>query len=151
MDKFGCYETAEDGSTYYVNFWSEEARKYIMGNLTAPYTNVVDYCYTCKDGTMGMGEADGNSPAGRSRSLLSSKTYNSHGDDSHGRYVGTTTNEFYDDGSMRIVQNWDYPDNGGHLTVDVNVTGYDDDDGYADVQGSETYTDGNGVKNTKIY
>lgn len=33
IDKFGCYETAEDGSTYYIMFWSESARKYIMGNL----------------------------------------------------------------------------------------------------------------------
>ncbi len=55
VDKFGCYETDEDGSTYYIMFWSEDARKNIMGNLTAPYTNVVDYCYDCRDGQMGMG------------------------------------------------------------------------------------------------
>ncbi len=40
MDQYGCYETNTDGSTYYIMFWSDAARQRIMGNLTAPYTNV---------------------------------------------------------------------------------------------------------------
>lgn len=58
MDEYGCYETGEDGSTYYIMFWSEAARQRIMGNLTAPYTNVVDYCYNC-NGRMGLGSRNG--------------------------------------------------------------------------------------------
>lgn len=68
VDKFGCYETNEDGSTFYIMFWSEEARKNIMGNLTAPYTNVVDYCYDCRNGQMGMG-ADNGGVSGAYRSI----------------------------------------------------------------------------------
>lgn len=64
VDQYGCYETEADGSTYYIMFWSEAARQAIMGNLTAPYTNVVDYCYNC-NGRMGLGARSG----GRSGSL----------------------------------------------------------------------------------
>ena len=41
-DSYGCWVTNEDGvSKDYIMFWTEEARQYIMGDLTRPYTNVV--------------------------------------------------------------------------------------------------------------
>ena len=58
IDEYGCYETSDDGSIYYIMFWSEPARQRIMGNLTAPYTNVVDYCNNCYTGKMGMGDGE---------------------------------------------------------------------------------------------
>lgn len=64
IDQYGCYETEADGSTYYIMFWSESARQAIMGNLTAPYTNVVDYCYNC-NGRMGLGTSRGGRSGGR--------------------------------------------------------------------------------------
>lgn len=46
VDNFGC--TVElDGEEIYIMFWSEEARKTIMGPLSDPYTLVTDYCAEC--------------------------------------------------------------------------------------------------------
>ena len=50
VDNYGC--TVElDGEQIYIMFWSEEARKTIMGPLSDPYTLVTDFCAECvKDG-----------------------------------------------------------------------------------------------------
>ena len=42
-DNYGCWVTAEDGGKSYIMFWSEEARQYVMGPLSAPYTLVVSH------------------------------------------------------------------------------------------------------------
>ena len=149
IDKYGCYNLNEDGSKTYINFWSEEARKYFMGDSTAPYTNVVDYCYDCIDRKMGGGGGP-EEAAARIRAMLRSLTTRSTGKDSHGKYHGETVNNFYDDGSLDIIQDWNY-DDGGHLDVHVTVTGYEDDDGEAWVEGSETYTAPDGTSSTKTY
>ncbi len=148
IDKYGCYNTEADGSKSYIYFWSEEARAYFMGGSTAPYTNVVDYCYNCSDGKMDSG--GGGTVADRIRRLLSEITVKSTGTDSHGQYSGDTWNGFNDDGSLEIKQSWDYPD-GGHLELNVIVTDYEDDDGEALVEGYETYTDKDGNSTTKYY
>lgn len=57
MDQYGCWVTAEDGGKSYIMFWSEESRKYFMGDITAPYTNVVDYCWTCTNGKLELEKA----------------------------------------------------------------------------------------------
>lgn len=150
MDKYGCYNTEADGSKSYIYFWSEEARAYFMGGSTAPYTNVVDYCYNCTDAKMGGGGGGGGTVADRVRRLLSGKWTKSTGSDSHGQYSGDTWNGFYDDGSLDIIQNWDY-DDGGHLELNLNVTGYDDGDDEAWAEGYETYTDKDGNSTTKYY
>ena len=36
-DQYGCWITAEDGGKSYIMFWSEAARKDIMGSLSRPY------------------------------------------------------------------------------------------------------------------
>ena len=43
IDKYGCWVTAEDGGKSYIMFWTEEARQYIMGTLSAPYELVVSH------------------------------------------------------------------------------------------------------------
>lgn len=150
MDKYGCYNTEEDGSKSYIYFWSEEARAYFMGNSTAPYTSVVDYCYDCEEGKMGGGGSGSGAISNTFRKLLSGKWVKSSGSDSHGKYSGDTYNGYYDDGSLEIIQNWNYKD-GGRLEGHYNVTGYDDDDGEAWVEGTETYTDATGNSATKTY
>lgn len=147
MDEYGCYNTEADGSKSYIYFWSEEARAYFMGDSTAPYTNVVDYCYNCRNSKMGMG---GGTVGDRVRRLLSGKWWKSSGTDSHGRYSGDTWNGFNDDGSLEIKENWNY-DDGGHLEVNVIVTGYKDSNGEAWAEGYETYTDKDGNSTTKHY
>ena len=42
-DNYGCWVTAEDGGKSYIMFWSEEARQYVMGPLSAPYKLVVSH------------------------------------------------------------------------------------------------------------
>ncbi len=41
VDKDGCWVTNEEGGRDYLMFWSEASRKFFMGDITAPYTNVV--------------------------------------------------------------------------------------------------------------
>ena len=41
VDKDGCWVTNEEGGKDYIMFWSEESRKFFMGDSTAPYTSVV--------------------------------------------------------------------------------------------------------------
>ena len=36
-DQYGCWITAEDGGKSYIMFWSEAARKNIMGSSSRPY------------------------------------------------------------------------------------------------------------------
>ena len=40
-DVYGVYITAPDGTISYIWFWTEDARKMIMGDLTAPGTDVM--------------------------------------------------------------------------------------------------------------
>lgn len=55
MDQYGCWVTGDEGQQNYIMFWSESARQYFMGNSTAPYTNVVDFCADC-NGKLGLEE-----------------------------------------------------------------------------------------------
>ena len=44
QDSYGCYvldDDANEGSPTYIWFWTEDARKAIMGDLTEPYENVL--------------------------------------------------------------------------------------------------------------
>ena len=41
VDKDGCWVTNEEGGKDYIMFWSEESRKFFMGDSTAPFTSVV--------------------------------------------------------------------------------------------------------------
>jgi len=43
IDEYGCRITAEDGGKIYIMFWTEDARRYIMGPQSAPYENVTIY------------------------------------------------------------------------------------------------------------
>ena len=43
IDANGCWITGDDGEQWYIHFWSESARKFFMGDSTAPFTNVVDF------------------------------------------------------------------------------------------------------------
>ena len=43
IDANGCWITGDEGEQWYIHFWSESARKFFMGDSTAPYTNVVDF------------------------------------------------------------------------------------------------------------
>ena len=52
MDQYGCWVTGDEGEQIYISFWTEEARKYFMGDITAPYTNVIDRCVDCEDGKL---------------------------------------------------------------------------------------------------
>lgn len=94
MDEYGCYETDEDGSTFYIMFWSEAARQKIMGNLTAPYTNVVDYCYNC-NGRMGLGKGSGNGKSSRSWNDILRGVIDKHADFlNSGYFVGDAESEY---------------------------------------------------------
>lgn len=42
VDKDGCWGTNAEGEKNYIMFWTEEARRFYMGDSTAPYANVVD-------------------------------------------------------------------------------------------------------------
>lgn len=57
VDSYGCWDIDEDGNQFYIMFWSESARAYFMGNNSAPYSNVTDFCDDCKDGNMGLAPA----------------------------------------------------------------------------------------------
>ena len=48
IDNYGCW-VEEDGQKIYTMFWSEESRKFFMGGMTEPYTNVTELCSTCGD------------------------------------------------------------------------------------------------------
>lgn len=53
QDSYGCYvldDANNEGSPTYLWFWSESARKQIMGDLTEPYENVIG------DGKIGSSE-----------------------------------------------------------------------------------------------
>ena len=118
---------------------------------TKPYTNVVNYCYDCQNGILSVGRTSSDAPASaKARSLLRSHKSWSHGSDSHGEYNGETINDYYDDGSMDISQNWNYS-NGGHLDLHVTITGHNDGNDVAMAEGSETYTSPNGQKKTIVY
>ena len=41
IDEYGCWVTEDDGGQTYLMFWSETARRYIMGTGSAPYKFVV--------------------------------------------------------------------------------------------------------------
>ncbi|MBQ6517481.1 MAG: hypothetical protein IJI14_02100 [Anaerolineaceae bacterium] len=43
IDENGCWITGDNDEHWYIHFWTESARKYFMGDSTAPYTNVVDF------------------------------------------------------------------------------------------------------------
>ncbi len=57
IDKYGCWITGDYGDHWYIMFWSEASRKYIMGDQTAPYANVVPYCRDCKTGRLPLDPA----------------------------------------------------------------------------------------------
>lgn len=52
IDDYGCWVTNEENSKDYIMFWSEETRLYFMGDITEPYTNVVDRCLDCTGGKL---------------------------------------------------------------------------------------------------
>ena len=43
IDDYGCWITNEEDGKTYIMFWSEEARRYIMGTGSAPYKLVVPH------------------------------------------------------------------------------------------------------------
>lgn len=47
IDDYGCWVPGDDGGKMYIMFWSEASRQFFMGDTTAPYQNVVDYCADC--------------------------------------------------------------------------------------------------------
>ncbi len=57
IDQYGCWITGDYGDHWYIYFWSEASRKYIMGDQTAPYANVVPYCRDCKNGRLPLDPA----------------------------------------------------------------------------------------------
>lgn len=63
VDSYGCWDIDEDGNQFYIMFWSESARAYFMGNSSAPYSNVTDFCDDCKDGNMGLAPAPAEEPS----------------------------------------------------------------------------------------
>ncbi|MBQ6502652.1 MAG: hypothetical protein IJI57_01910 [Flexilinea sp.] len=117
MDKYGCYNTEADGSKSYIYFWSEEARAYFMGGSTAPYTNVVDYCYNCRDGRMatGVGNSGGISEAIRKLIVRYQYAY-SHGGKSKSIAIGNDINE--DDKTIVITTGKDYEDGSSIRYID---------------------------------
>ena len=43
IDQSGCWITGETGGKIYIMFWTEEARRSIMGSISAPYKLVVSH------------------------------------------------------------------------------------------------------------
>ncbi len=43
IDDYGCWITNEEDGKTYIMFWSEDARRYIMGTGSAPYKLVVPH------------------------------------------------------------------------------------------------------------